>query len=57
MGMGISIVMSLCMEGDESLAMIPVKKYFPKRTYGIVQRKGKYLSPQAEGFINDLLTT
>ena len=57
MGMGISIVMSLCMEGDESLAMIPVKKYFPKRTYGIVQRKGKYLSPQAEGFINDLLAT
>jgi DNA-binding transcriptional LysR family regulator len=56
LGMGISIVMSLCIEGDENLAVIPVKKYFPKRIYGIVHRKGKYLPPQAKGFIDDLLS-
>ena len=55
LGMGISIVMSLCIQGNENLAVIPVTKFFPKRTYGIVHRRGKYLSPQAKGFIDDLL--
>ena len=26
-------------------------KYFPKRSYGLVLRRGKFLSPQAKRFI------
>ncbi len=51
LGLGISIVMSICMTGDEDLAVIPVKRYFPQRTYGVVMRKGKKLSPQARAFV------
>lgn len=54
LGLGISIVMSICITGDEKLAVIPVSKYFPKRTYGVVLRKGKVLSPQAKRFIEIL---
>ena len=51
LGLGISIVMSICITGDENLEVLPVKKYFPQRTYGVVMRKGRLLSPQARGFI------
>jgi len=51
LGMGISIVTSICLGGDEKLATFPLGKYFPKRTYGIVLRKGKYLSLHARRFI------
>lgn len=51
LGLGISIVMSICITGDENLAVIPVGKYFPNRTYGVVLRKGKVLSAQAKRFI------
>src|SRR6185295_9555762 len=52
LGMGVSIVMSVCLTGRERLEMIPVHKYFPKRIYGIVSLKGRPLSPQARGFID-----
>ena len=51
LGLGISIVMNVCLTGRERLEVIPVKKYFPKRVYGIVQLKGRALSPQARDFI------
>lgn len=51
LGLGISIVMSICITGDEKLAIIPVGKFFPNRTYGVVLRKGKVLSAQAKRFI------
>jgi len=51
LGLGISIVMRICITGDENLAVIPVGKYFPDRTYGVVLRKGKVLSTQAKRFI------
>ncbi len=51
LGLGISIVMSICITGDENLAVKPVGKFFPKRTYGVVLRKGKVLSAQAKRFI------
>ncbi len=51
MGMGISIVTSVCLTGDEKLQQIPLGKYFPKRTYGAVLRRGKYLSIQAKRFL------
>jgi DNA-binding transcriptional LysR family regulator len=51
LGMGISIVMSVCLTGRERLEVIPVDKYFPKRVYGIVQLNGRTPSPQARAFI------
>lgn len=54
MGMGISIVSSICL-GDadrERLAIRPLDAWFPARSYGVVVRKGKVLSPQARAFID-----
>ncbi|PCJ63105.1 MAG: LysR family transcriptional regulator [Candidatus Hydrogenedentota bacterium] len=53
-GLGVSIVMSICITGNENLEVIPVQDYFPRRTYGVVMRKGRQLSPQARGFIETL---
>ena len=51
LGMGVSIVMSVCLTGRERLEVIPVDRYFPKRVYGIVQLNTRTLSPQARAFI------
>ena len=53
-GMGISIVSCLCLTGDEKLAAISLKDYFPNQVYGAVIRKGKFLTPQARGFLEIL---
>ena len=29
-----------------------MKQYFPQRSYGVVMRKGKFLSPEARAFID-----
>jgi len=52
LGLGVSIVTSICLTGKEKLRTFPLGDYFPKRTYGIVTRKGKFLSPQAKRFIH-----
>ncbi|HSX63247.1 MAG TPA: LysR family transcriptional regulator substrate-binding protein, partial [Pseudoxanthomonas sp.] len=53
MGMGISIVSSICLaDADhDRLATRSLRDWFPSRSYGVVVRKGKYLSPQARAFI------
>ncbi|MGV8940704.1 MAG: LysR family transcriptional regulator [Lysobacter sp.] len=52
MGLGISIVTAICLtHADESrLASRSLAAWFPERSYGVVMRKGKYLSPQARAF-------
>jgi DNA-binding transcriptional LysR family regulator len=54
LGLGISIVTDVCLTGDEQLVSIPLEQYFPKRSYGIVLRRGKFLSPQAKRFLEVL---
>jgi hypothetical protein len=44
--------MSICLTGDEKLEQIPIGRFFPKRTYGVVLRKGRKTSPQARSFID-----
>lgn len=56
LGLGISIVTDVCLTGKERLCRIPLNQYFPRRSYGIVQRRGKFLSPQAKCFIKTLET-
>ena len=53
MGMGISIITSICLtDADRGrLASRSLSEWFPSRSYGVVVRKGKYLSPQARAFI------
>jgi len=53
LGLGISIVTSICItERDvDRLTAIPLDRYFPERSYGVVLREGKFLSPQARKFI------
>jgi DNA-binding transcriptional LysR family regulator len=55
LGLGISVIMSVCLTGDENLAIIPGGKWFPERTYGVILRKGKLLSPQAKRFLKLLV--
>jgi DNA-binding transcriptional LysR family regulator len=50
-GLGISIVTDVCLTGEEQVATIPLGEYFPDRSYGIVLRRGKFLSPQAKRFL------
>ena len=54
MGLGISIVTGICLtEKDrEQLAIRNLREYFPPRSYGIVVRKGKFLSAQARAFVD-----
>lgn len=54
LGLGISIVTDVCLTGNERLSRIPIDQYFPKRSYGIVQRRGKFLSPQTKCFLKIL---
>lgn len=54
MGQGISIVTSICLtpQDRERLVTRSLAKFFPSRTYGVVLRKGKFLSAQARGFVD-----
>ena len=54
MGMGISIVTGICItDADKQrLAVRNMKQFFPQRSYGVVMRKGKFLSPEASAFID-----
>ena len=55
LGLGISIIISIGLTGREKLEVIPAGEFFPNRTYGVVLRKGKVLTPQAKRFVNLLL--
>lgn len=50
LGMGVSIVSSICIAPSDALTVVPMDRYFPQRTYGIVLRRGRMMSPQAESF-------
>lgn len=51
-GMGVSIVTEMCLTGQEGLVCKPLDDYIPPRSYGVVVRKGKFISPQAQAFID-----
>lgn len=52
MGLGISIVTGICLNDDDhdKLEIRNLRDYFPPRSYGVVVRKGKFLSAQARAF-------
>ncbi|MBA2079762.1 MAG: LysR family transcriptional regulator [Rhodanobacter sp. 68-29] len=54
MGLGISIVTGICItDADrERLVVRNMQRWFPQRSYGVVVRKGKFLSAEARAFID-----
>lgn len=52
LGLGISIVTEVCLSDENRLKKFSLEKYFPERSYGVVVREGKFLSPQAKRFID-----
>jgi DNA-binding transcriptional LysR family regulator len=51
-GLGVSIVSSICLTENDRLSVRPLGRYFPGRSYGVVLRRGKFLSPAAKRFID-----
>jgi DNA-binding transcriptional LysR family regulator len=47
-------VCSSDLTGTERVARIPLDEFFPQRSYGIVVRRGKFLSLQAKRFLDIL---
>jgi DNA-binding transcriptional LysR family regulator len=50
-GFGIGIASNICLTGREQLAVRPLPEVFPRRTYGVMWRRGKFLSQTARRFI------
>ncbi|MEE8495949.1 MAG: LysR family transcriptional regulator [Xanthomonadales bacterium] len=48
---GVSIVTGICLRDGDKLVAKNMSAYFPKRSYGTVMRRGKFLSPQARAFM------
>ena len=51
MGLGIAIVTSICLTGRENIASVPLTEFFPVRSYGLILRREKFVSPAAKKFI------
>jgi len=56
LGLGVSIVTSICLTGEEQLAVRPLGDLFPRRSYGVIRRRGKFLSAAARRFIEMMST-
>ena len=51
LGLGISIITSIGLTGEEKLIAKPLTHYFPNRSYGVIMRKEHKTSVQAKNFI------
>ena len=56
-GFGLSIVTSICLREGDRLAARNMSRYFPKRTYGIVKRRGRHLPAPARAFLEEIRET
>ena len=56
-GFGISIVTSICLREGDRLVARNMSEYFPKRTYGVVKRRGRHLAPPARAFLQEVSET
>lgn len=51
---GISITTGICLRKEDRLISRKMNRYFPKRSYGIVERRGRHLSLAARAFLEDM---
>jgi len=54
LGLGIAIVMSHCLTESDPLHTVPMGRYFPRRSYGVVLLKGRRTPPAVTRFIQTL---
>jgi DNA-binding transcriptional LysR family regulator len=57
LGFGISIVTSICLREGDSLVARNMSRFFPKRSYGVVMRRGRHLSHPARAFLEQVQET
>jgi DNA-binding transcriptional LysR family regulator len=59
LGLGISIINSICLSQTDisRFKIIPMDEFFAKRTYYLIFRKGKYISPPASKLIQLITST
>ena len=50
-GLGVSIVSGLCVNPEDELFSASLEDYFPGRSYGVVLRRGRFMTPAAKRFI------
>ncbi len=48
---GVSITTGICLRRNDPLVVRNMSQYFPKRTYGVVKRRGRHLSLAARAFL------
>jgi len=53
-GFGLSIVTSICLREDDRLVARNMSHYFPKRSYGVVTRRGRHLPLPARAFLESI---
>ena len=46
-GLGISIVPSISIHETDQVSVVPLKEYFPTRSFGVFTRRSKFLTPPA----------
>ena len=51
---GISITTGICLRRKDPLVVKNMSRYFPKRSYGVVKRRGKHLSLAALAFLDGI---
>ena len=51
---GVSIATGICLRKEDPLVVRNMSRYFPKRTYGTVLRRGKHMSLAARAFLDGI---
>lgn len=54
-GLGVAILSEACVVTDALVNVRPFEQYFPERAYGLIERRGKFLTPQATKFRETVL--
>lgn len=53
-GFGLSIVTGICLREDDRLEVRNMSRYFPRRSYGVVSRRGRHLPSPARAFLEEI---
>ncbi len=53
-GFGLSIVTSICLREEDRLVARNMSHYFPRRSYGVVTRRGRHLPMPARAFLSSI---
>ena len=54
-GLGVSVVPSISVRETDRLSVIPLRDYFPTRSFGVFTRRGRFLTPPARRLLRLLI--